>query len=835
MLLRNQLFSRKAPKVMRIQHRSQLGFGRIALVAFMVLMAASLLDQRSARAESSDRPNILLILADDLGFSDLGCYGGEIQTPNLDSLSANGLRFTQFYNTGRCWPTRGSMLSGYYAQQIRRDFLPGLPTGSGNRGRRPSWAVLLPEMLSQVGYRSYHTGKWHIDDLPTNTGFAKSSLNQTGRYFSPKPGANSKNANGKNRGKKPLEFRDDYYLTSAMADDAVDNLKRHAAEHGDEPFFQYLAFTAPHFPLHALPQDIAVYADTYKVGWDVIRQRRWERMQAMGLLDPIANQRVSAVERSLGPPYHFPDAFKVLGEGETNRPQPWNGLTENQKAFQATKMSIHAAMIHRMDIAIGRVLDQIRAMDRWDDTLVMFLSDNGASAEIMVRGDGHDPNQPPGSALTYLCLGPGWSTACNTPFRRHKTWTHEGGISTPFIVSWPSRIKDAGKLRRNPQHVIDVASTLLELTGASHPDAAPSAPGQSFVDDLDREFVADERSLWWYHDGHRAIRRGDWKAVSPEGEPWELYDLSKDRAESVDLALPHAEKLKELVDAWEAQLEETIRLAAKDLDQAVIEKEAQRKHRSGAMWDAQLAARIKRSQVLPNGETFRVKDRHAFLMKPNQSAESELGKPWIFYAPTLSRYPDENERWMHERFLAAGVAVAGIDVGEGYGSPHSQPLFDALYDEMVSRGYSTKPALLGRSRGGLYVGRFAIERPDRVAAIGGIYPVFDYTTYPGVDRAASVYGVTPDELESRQTELNPIKSVETIAKADIPVYLIHGIQDKLVPIDKNSDQFESIYDENGKASLITLERVPGQGHSAWPGFFRSEQLTDFLIDAAIRK
>lgn len=776
---------------------------------------------------ASTKPNILLILADDLGFSDLGCYGGEIHTPHLDSLAENGLRFTQFYNTGRCWPTRGSMMTGYYAQQIRRDFLPGLPSGGGNRGKRPGWAVLLPEMLSKVGYRSYHTGKWHIDGQPTDHGFEKSSLN-SGRYFQPIAGANGKP-------KRPLEFRDDYYLTSEMANNAIENLQEHAKKHGDQPFFQYLAFTAPHFPLHATPEDIAVYENTYQVGWDAIRRQRWQRMQSIGLLDPTSANRVSAVERELGPPYHFPDAFEILGDGETNRATPWASLTDPQKQFQATKMAIHAAMVHRMDIAIGRVLQQVRSMGQWDDTLVMFLSDNGASAEIMVRGDGHDPQASPGSALTYLCLGPGWSTTCNTPFRRHKTWTHEGGTATPFILSWPDRIKDGGQFRRNPQHVIDVASTLLEMTGAEHPESAPPPPGRSFLADLDSDSNAEERTLWWYHDGHRAIRRGNWKAVAAEGEPWELYDLSKDRIESNDLALPQADLLAELVAAWEAQLDQATEVAAADLDEKVLEKENQLNHRSGTMWDAQQAARVKRSQVLPNGTTFRVKDRHAFLMQPQTAAETELGKPWVLYGPTLPRYPDKHESWMHERFLAAGVAVAGIDIGEAHGSPHSQPFFDALYDEMVSRGYSTKPVLLGRSRGGLHVSRFAIQRPERVAAIGGIYPVFDYTTYPGVDNAASVYGVSPDEMEQRQLEFNPIKQAEKIVDAKIPVYIIHGTDDTVVPIDKNSAALEAAYKAAGRESLITLERVEGQGHNFWEGFFHSERLVNFLIEKAKRE
>ena len=801
--------------------RSQPYASAAALFALILLTAAA----NPIIADDQQRPNILLILADDLGFSDLGCYGGEIQTPNLDAIAENGLRFTQFYNTGRCWPTRGSLLSGYYAQQIRRDFLPGLPSGGGNRGRRPDWAVLLPKMLGDVGYRSYHTGKWHIDDKPTNTGFLKSSLNQVGRYFRPKTD---------DRGKpvRPLQFEDDFYLTSAMGDDAVANLKAHEENHAGQPFFQYLAFTAPHFPLHALPEDIALYQDVYKVGWDVIRQQRWQRMTAMGLLNSDANQRPSNPERELGPPYHFPDAFEILGDGETNRPTPWARLTPKQKEFQATKMAIHAAMVHRMDIAIGKVFEQIRKMDCWDNTLVMFLSDNGASAEIMVRGDGHDPNQSPGSALTYLCLGPGWSTTCNTPFRRHKTWTHEGGIATPFIVSWPNRIAESGKFRRNPQHVIDVAATILELTGAQHPKTAPPAPGQSFLSQLSLDSTAKDRTLWWYHDGNRAIRRGNWKAVSAFGESWELFDLSSDRIESVDLAVPNSTTLFELIDQWTDLRDQFTELAKRDLTAKQLNQPAAENHNAGMMREAQQAGLIKRTQVLPQGQSMMIKDRHAFVMVPQQPAASKLGRPWIFYAPTLPRYPDEHEKWMHQQFLDAGIAVAGIDIGEAYGSPHSQPYFDALYDHMVADGYSTKPALLGRSRGGLWVSRYAIERPERVAGIAGIYPVFDYTTYPGAQRAASVYGVKPDQMIAAAEQFNPVHRLTEIAKAGIPAFLIHGVDDKVVPIKQNSDAFVAAYQESEKQSLVTLKRIEGQGHNFWPGFFHDQDLVDFLIRSA---
>ncbi|MCC9601773.1 sulfatase-like hydrolase/transferase [Stieleria sp. JC731] len=800
-------------------------------------ITAFVMPSTRASADSQSRPNILLILADDLGYSDLGCYGSEIQTPNIDSLAQQGVRFTQFYNTGRCWPTRGSLMTGFYAQQIRRDYLPGVT--SGGKGTRPDWAQLLPTMLAPYGYKSYHTGKWHIDGAPLDNGFDKSSLNQVGRYFSPLPGKSGRNG-------EPLQFRDDFYLTNAMADDAIANLREHDQENPDQPFFQYLAFTAPHFPLHALPEDIAVYSETYKVGWDVIRNQRFERLKSLGLIDTSAAGRPSAVERQLGPPYHFPDAFEILGDGEVNKPIAWEKLTAAQKEFQATKMSIHAAMIHRMDIEIGRVLQQVRAMDQWENTIVLFLSDNGASAEIMVRGDGHDPNASPGSGHSYLCLGPGWSTACNTPFRRHKTWTHEGGISTPFVVSWPARLaQHGGQVRTSVQHVIDVVPTLLEIATHAisdeplHENQAtnlniPPFPGESFASQLGTgtEQSEESRTLWWYHDAHRAIRVGNWKAVSPKDEPWELYDLSNDRIEQTDLAIVHSDKLDELRSTWETMTAEMQQLATRDLTAQQLNKSKDAKHTSDKMLEAQAAAHPRRTQQILGGQVLRIADRHAFLITPSQHDESSSNKPWVFYAPTLSRYPDTNESWMFQRLLDAGVSIAGIDVGEAHGSPQSERPFDEFYEDMVRRGYSPKPALLGRSRGGLHVCRFAIEHPDRVSAIGGIYPVFDYTTYPGVERAASAYGVTAAELSEQQTKYNPIKQAQKLAKAKIPVFLVHGTQDSVVPIEQNSEALLEAYAKSGNADYITLKRIEGQGHNLYPGFFRDDELTQFLIDGA---
>lgn len=772
------------------------------------------------------KPNVLLIMADDLGFSDLGCYGGEIHTPHLDRLAENGLRYTQFYNTARCWPTRGSLLTGYYAQQIRRDTVPGIPSGGGNRGKRQDWAELLPKRLAEVGYRSYHTGKWHIDGMPVAEGFDRSYyLQDQGRFFNPKKHMKD------DVELPPVEKGTDYYATTALADHVIEVLTDHAENHAEAPFFHYLAFAAPHFPLHALPEDIEFYAEAYDAGWDAVRQRRFRNQQAMGLLDPSAVPGLSPVERDLGPPYHFPDAFQILGPGEINRSVPWANLTDEQKSFQETKMAIHAAMIHRMDIEIGRVLDQIEAMGEAENTLVFFLSDNGASAEIMVRDDGHDPSLPPGSAGTYLCLGPGWSTVANTPFRRHKTWVHEGGANTPLIASWPAGIKAKGEMRRTPGHVIDIVPTILELAGATlHPEA-PETPGRSLVASFAEDEGDRHDALWWFHDGHRAIRMGNWKAVSPIAEPWELYDLSNDRIESTDLAIVHPEKLAELIAEWERRMEEYRDLAAEGLPEKQVDRNAPLGG-SPTMGGPQEAARPKRAQVLLNGETFRLRDRHAFVMKPDELAAASGGKPWIFYGPTLPRTPDKAESWMHEQFLAAGIAVAGIDVGEGYGSPKALPFFDALYEKMVADGYSKKPALLGRSRGGLWVSSWAIANPDRVAGIGGIYPVYDYTTYPKVERAAPVYGLTAEELLSRQEEFNPIRKAKVLAEAKVPFHLIHGTDDKVVPLAENSAAMEAAYAEVGASDVFTLVRAEGQGHSFWDGFFTHQPLVDFLIERA---
>jgi len=491
----------------------QAGFAAFVLVVLGVCFARA--------AETPRTPNFLLILADDMGFSDAGCYGGEIATPNLDRLAAGGLRFTRFYNTARCWPTRGAILTGYYAQQIRRDALPGLPVGN-----RPGWARLLPEMLRPLGYRSYHSGKWHVDGKPVEEGFHRSYwVQDQDRFFSPRVHYLD------DQPLSPVEPDSGYYATTAIADHAVRCLKDHAATDADRPFFHYLAFTCPHFPLHALPEDIARYRGRFRQGWDVLRQQRWRRMKELGIVDCRLSARDPAAAA-------------------------WNELSQQKQQAWDVHMAIHAAMIDRMDREIGRVLDQLRVMDAMDNTVIFFLSDNGASAERLVRGDGHDAEAPPGSWRSYLCIEPGWSNLANTPLRRHKIWVHEGGISTPLIVHWPEGIAARGQLRHDVGHVIDLVPTILDLAEGQPPEPRqgkliPPLPGRSLVPAFAPDGSVKREFLYWNHSGNRAIRVGDWKLVSAGRQgAWELYDLGADRAESDDLAVKHPEKVRELAERW---------------------------------------------------------------------------------------------------------------------------------------------------------------------------------------------------------------------------------------------------------------------------------------------
>ena len=487
------------------------------LVWCATILGCLVLFADQASAADPPKPNILMIVADDLGYSDLGCYGGEIQTPQLDRLAAGGIRFTQFYNTARCWPSRGALLSGYYPQQINRD-----PAGT-----RPRWATLLPELLKPAGYLSYHTGKWHVDGPVLASGFERSyEAVDHNRNFNPQ----WQNVDDKPIG--PPKPDENYYTTTAITDRGLDWLKQHESTHTASPFFLYLAYTCPHFPLQAPAEDIARYRGKFRAGWDVLREERLKRMKAMGLVDTPLSPRAPKIPA-------------------------WDSLTDGEKDAWEWRMAIHAAMVDRMDQEIGRVLDQLKQTGKLDNTIVLFCSDNGASAEKILRGDGNDPGAPPGSAKTFLCLEPAWASLANTPFRKSKIFTHEGGISTPLIVYWPKGISAKGELRHTPAHLIDFVPTFLELTGQTAPKEAngeprPPLPGKSLVPAFAKDVTLPRDFLYFHHEGNRALRVGDWKIVaSGPKSPWELYDLKTDRAESKNLADQQPDRVKEMAKRWQ--------------------------------------------------------------------------------------------------------------------------------------------------------------------------------------------------------------------------------------------------------------------------------------------
>lgn len=490
-------------------------------------------------ATAAEKPNVLLIMVDDMGFSDLGCYGGEVETPNLDKLAAGGLRFTQFYNPGRCWPTRISLLTGKYPHQAGHAMKFGPNAPRAYAGHTPDQGKFVSEALNEAGYRSYHVGKWHMDSNlikgppnpthPLQRGFAHSYWILTQHnFFNPWRLQDDENIIQWPAGKDNPAGDGKYYLTDDLTDRAIAQLREHAAGHADQPFFLYLAHTAPHFPLHALPEDIELHMDgRYAKGWDAIRAERHARMTKMGIVNCGLSTR---------------DEESV----------PWDSLGAADQKKWETHMAIHAGMIHRVDLGVGRIVDHLRESGMLEGTLILFLSDNGASAEYLVRGDGHDPAAPPGSGASYLCLEVGWANASNTPFRQHKMWTHEGGISTPLIAHWPSKIAARGELSGQVGHVIDIMPTLCDLAGAQ----APEGPGSS----LAPVFAGEEREppefLHWEHTGNRAIRRGDWKLVAEHGGDWELYDLKTDRAETNDLSKKHPELVQLLLAKWTSYADE---------------------------------------------------------------------------------------------------------------------------------------------------------------------------------------------------------------------------------------------------------------------------------------
>jgi len=534
---------------------------------FLKSAAASAVTTAWGRPRSG-KPNFVVILADDMGYSDAACYGGDIDTPNLDKLAAGGLRFTQAYSTARCGPSRNCLLTGYYAQQTAADVM--------TPGNVPEWTRFMPEHLHPHGYRSYHSGKWHIrfKALREGAGFDRSfMLLDENRYFTPRL---------LHLNEQPLPAikpDEKFYLTNAIGEHSVRFLQHHEAEYPTDPFFLYMAFTSPHFPLHALREDIEHYRDRFSEGWDVARKKRFERMRRMGLI----NCELSPLEPGERPDWSTPDSelLAKIGPGEVTRAVPWSSLNAEQKKVQRTKMAIHAAMITCMDRQIGRVVEQLRSTNQLDNTVILFLSDNGASAEQIIRADGHNSSAPPGSGKSYLCLGPGWASAANTPFRLHKSYVHEGGIASPLIVHWPAGIRDKGALRHDPCHFIDALPTLVSLAGGNPATAArqgaPPLPGRNLTPSFAKNGTVTREYLYFNHSNNRAIRAGDWKLVATgRSGPWELYDLRKDRAEQRNLISEQPDRARKLSQLWQDRDTEFVKVreAAKATDKVRLERPA---------------------------------------------------------------------------------------------------------------------------------------------------------------------------------------------------------------------------------------------------------------------
>jgi len=518
-----------------------------------------------------EKPNIVFILVDDMGHSDLGCYGAELlETPHIDALADNGLRFTNFYNTGRCWPTRTSLLSGFYPHQILSDPMPGVDYKSGPA--QPVTKRWLPSILKDHGYSTYHSGKWHIvRHVPeysqlshTEVGFKRSYRTEDGRHLRP-------HHLWEDGQEIALPGQDEEYEASmAIVDHAIKYLEEHKDLKGEAPFFEYIAFIAPHFPLQALQKDIDMYREKYLMGWDEIRALRTENRKELGFdvheVNPLEPERFAPW--NLSPE----ELITQIDSADTGRAVPWDQLSQEQQEFQATKMAIHAAMITRMDREIGRYIEALKKLGYFENTIVILCSDNGASTEIMNRADKHTIGAEAGSADTYLCLGPGWSSAANTPFRLHKTWVHEGGIATPLVVHWPEGIKKTNAFRDMPAHIIDIAPTLLDLAGADpgELDGRSEAPGISLVPFLNHDLIIPRPPLFFHHEQKKALRQGDWKitTIEKDGE-WELYNLAEDRGETHNLAKENPEKLQELVSLWKKQRKEIIeQVGASDVAEA---------------------------------------------------------------------------------------------------------------------------------------------------------------------------------------------------------------------------------------------------------------------------
>lgn len=486
--------------------------------------------------------NVILILADDMGFSDLGSFGGEIATPNLDRLANSGLRLNQFYNTARCSPSRASLLTGRHPHETGIGILNDDDRPWGYPGTLSQDHATAAEHFKAAGYATCLSGKWHLssdtkepnDSWPTRRGFDDfyGILGGAGDYFHPRD-----LYRGEERQETPGVG---YYFTDAVSDHAAGFVRDSAA--ADTPFFLYLAYTAPHWPLHAPAGIVEDYDEVYARGWDDLRTERMRRLVEAGILG----------------------SESALTDRDPSQPA-WDDAADHE--WEARRMSVYAAQVDSMDRGIGLVLEAVESAGLTEDTLVVFLSDNGACAETMPPADaplfrqrqpsqamdgrpmriGNTPDIVPGPADTYASYGTAWANLSNTPFRYYKRWVHEGGIATPLIASWPAGNLADGSVVTTPFQLINVLPTLLEAAGL----AVADGPGDSMLPVWRGDEDTEDRTLYWEHVGNAAVRRGGWKAVRTSNGPWELYDMRTDRSELHDLAQRQAGLLEGLVAAWQ--------------------------------------------------------------------------------------------------------------------------------------------------------------------------------------------------------------------------------------------------------------------------------------------
>ncbi|MCR9197813.1 MAG: arylsulfatase [Planctomycetaceae bacterium] len=503
---------------------------------------------------AAERPNIILVMVDDMGFSDLGAWGGEIQTPNIDALAADGVRFSQFYNSGRCCPTRATLMTGLHPHQTGIGHMTSAP----GRGPKPGPAcyqgflndqcVTIAEVLRPAGYRTLMAGKWHLgmhDETlwPRQRGYDRffGSLPGATRFFFPE------HPRGMTLGNTPIDVPEStteeaFYTTDAFTDYAMQFVDDHGREHSGDPFFLYLAFTAPHWPLQAFEDDIARYRGRYRAGWQALRKQRFERQKELGLIK---------AEWELSPP-------------TPNIPK-WNSLTRQQQDEMDLKMAIYAAMVDRVDQNMGRLVEFLKSRHLFDNTLIMFLSDNGACAEGGLLGRGEFQNVERRNLASANSYGEAWANASATPFRLYKHYAHEGGTATPFFMHWPAGISPQADWYREPAQLIDVMPTLIDVAGASYPERfrsheIPPLDGISLRPAFTSKSLQRSGPLFIEHENNAFVREGDWKLVGRGvaaargvvADKWELYDMRADRTETHDLSGQHPDVVQRLAAAWHA-------------------------------------------------------------------------------------------------------------------------------------------------------------------------------------------------------------------------------------------------------------------------------------------